>query len=123
TNKYLGIIAIRLLQSRQIDERDGRFSQAGKRDVACNADDFEPGTAWPAAESFTDRILIREIKPGRRFVDDHDTRRARAILVGEAPPFDNRDAHQFVITRPNLIEFNPEVFAWLSLITFDHYTH
>ena len=70
------------------------------RDDAHNS---RPGGA-PPANALADGVLVWPILSGQILVDHHDGLGALAVLVGEVPPFEQRDPHGFEISRRNRVQ-------------------
>src|SRR5215813_9379890 len=101
--------------------RRRRFGQTVQAVVARHTDDFEPGTAWPLTEPFSQRVLIRVIDARQGLVDDDDAWRIGVVAFGEAAPCDERNTQRFVIARSDRCGINRDVFAGLWLPALDHH--
>src|SRR5262245_14437127 len=101
--------------------RDWRFGQAVQAVVARHANDFHPRHALPQAEPLAQRVLVREIGARHRLIDDDHSGRIGVVTFGEAAPLDERNPHQLVITRPDLVVINRDDLAWLGPPAFYYY--
>src|SRR5581483_9085244 len=92
-----------LLRQRQFKLRAVIAFEAEGFDVARDADDLRPGLAGAEADAPAERVLAGEKLLRESFIDDHDARLSLPILLAEAAPLPQGDAHQFVVAGADMI--------------------
>ena len=75
------------LQVGRVNQRPDRFAERPVLAVAHDANHFR------AVQAFAERVAIPEL-PRQRLVHDHDTRRARPVVLGEVPSRQQRNPHR-----------------------------
>src|SRR5688500_19322661 len=98
------------------------FRQLVMLDVTSDTDDLQRWTIRSRRQSLSESVSAGKESLGQRFVDDHNSGSAFAILVGEAASLGHLYAHRLVIIGTDDTRIERHLFVWQRCTTLNENT-